>query len=235
MEALPATIDALAEARDQPRDGGRREGDLQFMERVEGAAEGEEEGEGDWEEEEDGEVLEEGHSDDGTFKGGLDVGQTGNVVSETASEPVSDELAEYETEQEVGPPYNHAVDRSPRPVGNSRRRRLRRRRSGANTYQLPGGGPGITTSGRGWSRHLPATGPSLTAPFLTWLLWLEHCRRASEVEGKARAAARAFVVRAGALAPVLEACFRVLRASQVPCISTVRHGWAAAAVFFFWG
>lgn len=107
----------------------------------------------------------------------------------------------------------------------SRRKRLQRRRgSGRGTNKAGmaaaaaarGSGGGTQGDGRG-RRCSPAAGASLTAPFLTWLLWLEHCRRASELETKSRSAARAFVVRAGSLAPILEACFRVLRASSQVC------------------
>lgn len=120
-----------------------------------------------------------------------------------------DEDEDLETEQDL-------PGSQPRqPNGRSRRRRLRRRRSeSASNRGSESNVPGSSRGGGG-GRRSPAVGPTLTTPFLTWLLWLEHCRRASEVERRSRAAARAFVARAGALGPVLEACCRVLREFQV--------------------
>lgn len=99
-------------------------------------------------------------------------------------------------------------------TGLNRNRRLRQcRREVQYNREMDGSTPGSVKSAI--TRRRLADGPSLTGPLLTWLLWLEHCRRVCKCDARVRAAARAFVMRAGALPPVLEACFRVLKASQV--------------------
>ncbi|CAM9284140.1 unnamed protein product [Scytosiphon promiscuus] len=167
VEALPYTIDALAEV---PEDGGE----------------------------------------------GVDSADGRSDTSENASETSTDAQPEREGDESD---HGDGSDRNrmPKTVGASKSRRIRlqrRRSSGASSLRMSTRGSSGYIPGRGRGRLSPASGSSLTAPFLTWLLWLEHCRRASELETKARSAARAFVARAGSLAPVLEACFRVLRASQ---------------------
>lgn len=216
VEALPTTIDALVEVSHHgmgeiydgqsrtPEEGGTGDDGEDSEE------EDENEEEKDDEEEEQEEEEEEQEEEDASGDTDDD-GQETDTISQNDS-------ADSETKQQ---PNDPAHDRAPQPAGKSRRRRLRRRRSGEKTTHVPGGGADGAGQPRGQFRRVRSSGASLTAPFLTWLLWLEHCRRASEVESKARSAARAFVVRAGALSPVLEACFRVLKASQV----TRAAGW----------
>lgn len=218
VEALPSTIDALAEAPQasaRARGGARGEDDMMAVHEEE-----EEDYDDDSEsEEEDPEDAQQAWDSEE----GADV--------DSAERPTSDASPEEEDGSENGgAEEEHSADSEPEHGGDSapqstasksRRKRLRRRLSGSGTTRT-------TTSDRGQAgsipgggrdrRRNPASGPSLTGPFLTWLLWLEHCRRASELEVKSRSAARAFVARAGALAPVMEACFRVLRASQVGAI-----------------
>lgn len=223
VEALPSTIDALAEVPEESGDSAREDDDMQEEDDLE---EGEEE-QGDEDElEEDEEEEEEAVGVEGVagdaphHEEGVDPADRGGDDSENASQASTDSDSEREdNESDRG----EGSDRTPKTVGasKSRRKRLQRRRSSAtSSLGTTTRGSSGNIPGRGWVRRVPASGSSLTAPFLTWLLWLEHCRRASELESKARSAARAFVARAGSLAPVLEACFRVLRASQV-------GGWVA--------
>lgn len=204
MEALPSTIDALAEESVYVRDGRRRE---DIEEEIDDMSPEEKADDDDV----DDDVEDDVNDDLGDNAGddmGNDVDDEGDATRANevpGSDPGPPAVAS-ETEPELEQP--ESINSSHQSAGTkSRRKRLRRRYSSslANANQAH----------RGRTRRDPATGPSLTAPFLTWLLWLEHCRRASEVEGKARPAARAFMVRAGCLAPVMEACVRVLRASQV--------------------
>lgn len=208
VEALPTTFDVLEEASHHGM-GEIYDGRLGTPEEGGTGDDGEESEEED-ENEKDEEEEEEKEGEDASGDTDDD-GQETDIISQNDS-------ADPETEQH---PNDPAHDRAPQPAGKSRRRRLRHRRSGGKTAHVPGGGADGAGQERGQFRRVRPSGASLTAPFLTWLLWLEHCRRASEVESKARSAARAFVVRAGALRPVLEACFRVLKASQV----TRTAGW----------
>lgn len=117
--------------------------------------------------------------------------------------------------------------------GRSRRRRLRRRRSESTSKRGPDFNVPGSSRGSGRGRRSSVVLPELITPFLTWLLWLEHCRRASEVERRSRSAARAFVARAGALGPVLEACCRVIRESQVSVCSCCWVGLGCGDLLVF--
>lgn len=207
MEALPTTIDALAEISDFS--GGKKRWAQEELDEDSEEDEQNDDGNGD---------------DDGDDDDVIDVGQ-GKGSLRTISVPETNVLelsSDFEGEQCVTEQLDNddndgdtdlvttGTPRSTPGGGKSRRKRLRSRRDKTHA-----GTSNQTTPGRRQEHRIPASGPSLTAPFLTWLLWLEHCRRASEVDKKSRSAARAFAVRAGALAPVLEACFRVLRATQV--------------------
>ena len=254
MEALPSTIDALSEIPESwTRDVDRDSYDLDKGDEDEEDDEEEEEEDGEEEEEREG-PIEEGDSgvDDpdpaATYRDDAPASPPSEIGLSNAATLTDDSASDAEEEGLDHPhPDNDGglapIPPPPHGSSKSRRKRLRRRRSsgtGGASGLLSGGG-----GGRGGRRSL-AAGPSLTAPFLTWLLWLEHCRRASRLESKAKSAARAFVVRAGALAPVLEACFRVLRASQVPYGSTTKFSdtilrlfsclafeWSGLFVFFF--
>lgn len=241
VEALPWTIDALTEAPENHRASSSIDARGEDDSGMDTEEEEEEEDEQEVEEEEDDlDLLEVGYEAEGKDEeegdgGDLSDRRIGEVAAATASP--SEKVSETTTttdysataqRTELEQPDNGSSDRPPpssAAAGSSEkswRKRLQRRRAGAGgtgnagTSGASARGPStgnIPRGGRG-RRGSPPAGPSLTAPFLTWLLWLEHCRRASELETKSRAAARAFVVRAGSLAPILEACFRVLRASS---------------------
>eukprot|EP00903_Cladosiphon_okamuranus_P017695 g16294.t1 len=209
VEALPSTIDALSEIPEASRGTDGDSYEIDEEDEDEDEEEEEEEVEVDYGPTAQGEGADEdGSADDPASP------ENGSQVAPSADSDASEQGLEPRPEDDgglVAPPL------PPHGTGGgskSRRKRLRRRRISGNSSSTSNYGSAAGAAARGRGRRSPAAGPSLTAPFLTWLLWLEHCRRAAKQEAKAKPAARAFVVRAGALAPVLEACFRVLRFSQ---------------------
>lgn len=253
VEALPTTMDALAETYHAPWSGAG--GDARDI----GISSEEDEGD---EQEELGEVEEsEGEMEEDEEEpeeNAEEIGEDEEEPEEDAEEigEGEEELMRIEVEEggatvakieevgrdDVGRLGTKGIDISdsvPQSNSKSRRKRLRRRQQQHANLMLSRGirskkAPrrvDWTSRGR-HGRYSPPSGPELTTPFLTWLLWLEHCQRASAVEPKARSAARAFVVRAGALDPVLGACFRVLKVSQVAFMSRLMRGREALLIVY---
>lgn len=204
MEALPKTIDSLAKSTPP---------ELRHRTDRYDSDDGKEE------DEEDDDDLDGLEDDEHNLPTGGQEGEDGKCISPTHEFALTDKTVENvpcSDDDDVGNAESEHFKYSPvrQLHGRSRRRRLRRRRNETAANRGPDSNTPASYGNRRGGRLASICGPSLTAPFLTWLLWLEHCRRASEDRSRSRASARAFVARAGALGPILEACCWILREWQ---------------------